>query len=56
MIDPSMKSIKFSYLRITILERGMENERAWMDVAPLVRLPNGDHVVKGSTPTFYSGI
>ena len=29
---------------------------AQMDVAQLVRLPNGDHVVMGSTPTFHSGI
>ena len=27
-----------------------------MDVAQLVRLPNGDQVVMGSTPTFHSGI
>ena len=26
-----------------------------MDVAQLVRLPNGDQVVMGSTPTFHSG-
>ena len=26
-----------------------------MDVAQLVRLPNGDKVVMGSTPTFHKG-
>ena len=30
--------------------------RAHMDVAQLLRLPNGDPVVMGSTPTFHSGI
>ena len=30
-------------------------ERARMDVAQLVRLPNRDQVVMGSTPTFHSG-
>ena len=31
-------------------------ERAQMDVAQLVRLPNGEQVVMGSTPTFHSAI
>ena len=39
------------------IERERERERdAQMDVAQLVRLPNGDQVVMGSTPTFHSGI
>ena len=33
-----------------------KRERAQMDVAQFVRLPNGDKVVMGSTPTFHNGI
>ena len=35
---------------------GREKERAEIDVAQLVRLPNGDQEVMGSTPTFHNGI
>ena len=37
-------------------EREREREFAQMDVAQFVRLPNGDKVVMGSTPTFHNGI
>ena len=37
---------------MVILERERERERAQLDVAKLVRLPNGDHEVMGLTRTF----
>ena len=57
----------FSFVMKTIIyekELGREREtkrerkkkRAQLDVARLVRLPNVDHVVMGSTPTFHNGI
>ena len=36
--------------------RGERERDAQMDVAQLVRLPNGDEVVMGSTRTFHNGI
>ena len=41
-------------IKETIIER--ERERVQMDVAQLVRLPNGNQEFMGSTPTFHNGI
>ena len=51
----------FMYSRVSVRERERERERKRerereLDVAQLVRLPNVDQVVMGSTPTIHSGI
>ena len=57
-VQPLHSTVASSELRdiYEVYNREREREIAQMDVAQLVRLPNKDQMVMGSTPTFHSGI